>query len=87
MNTVKEVERALLGVVANFEYFKSQLPELKTKHLKKLALLHTQKIIHFFESENYSIKIGTKDYGEGRFSVQQVADTRIELGCQSYVII
>lgn len=45
MNTVKEVERALLGVVANFEYFKSQLPELKTKHLKKLALLHKQKII------------------------------------------
>ena len=86
MNTDK-VKRALLEVDANFEYFKSQLAKLKTTHLKKFALLHERKIIDFFESENDAIKIGIKSYGEGRFSVQQVVDTRIDLGYQSYVII
>ena len=81
------VNRAKKEVSANFEYFKSRLPELKQTHPKKFALLHHKKIVSFFESENDAFNIGMRDHGEGNFSVQQVMDSHIELGYQSYVII
>lgn len=62
----------------NFVYFKTQLAELKKTHLKEFVLLHKRQIVKFFESENDAIRIGMKDYGEGHFSVQQVADTKID---------
>ncbi len=71
----------------NFVYFKTKLAELKRTHFKEFVLLHKEQVISFFESENDVISIGTKDYGEGCFSVQQVMDAKIDLGYQSYVII
>lgn len=81
------LENAKTEVSANFEYFKSKLPELTRTHPKKFVLLHHKQIISFFESENDAFNIGMRDYGEGCFSIQQVTDSRIELGYQSYVII
>jgi len=84
--TMKKVlSEAMNEVRANFKYFQSKFPELKKTHPNEFALLHKKKIIEFFESENDAIKIGMKDYGEGHFSVQQVADTFIDLGYQSHV--
>jgi hypothetical protein len=82
-----DVESAKLEVDDNFTYFKSQVSKLKENHSKEFALLHKKAIIEFFESENDAIKIGIKNYGEGCFSVQQVAGDSIGLGFQSYVII
>lgn len=86
MNTC-EIASAKRVVDENFEYFKSRLPELKTAHSNEFTLLHEQTIVDFFESENDAIKEGMKNYGEGKFSVQKVADDHIDLGYQSYVII
>lgn len=83
MNT----SQATREVDANFTYFETKLPKLKKDHLKEFALLHKQQIIDFFKDEDDAIQIGFKDYGEGRFSVQQVADNRIDLGYQSYGFI
>lgn len=70
----------------NFAYFKTKFSEFKKTHFKEFVLLHKEQAIDFFESENDAIKIGMKDYGEGNFSVQQVADIKIDLGYQSCVL-
>ena len=84
MNIVK---KSKFEVKENYAFFKTQVAELKKDYLKKFALLHKKKIIDFFVSEDDAIKIGMKDYGEGKFSVQEVNDKTIDLGYQSYVII
>ncbi len=76
----------------NFAYFKTKLAGLKQTHFKEFVLPHKKQVIGFFESENDAISndaisIGTKDYGKGCFSVQQVIDAKIDLGYQSCVII
>ncbi len=71
----------------NFAYFKTQLNAFKKTHFQEFVLLHNQQAIDFYESENDAVKIGIKSYGEGGFSVQQVADTIIDLGYQSHVIV
>jgi len=82
-----DIESAKLEVDDNFTYFKSQISKLKENHSKEFVLLHKKEIIEFFDSENDAIKIGITNYGEGCFSVQQVAGNSIDLGFQSYVII
>ena len=81
------VKKAKNEVNNNYDFFKTQISQLKRDHLNKFALLHDKKIRDFFVSEDDAIKIGTEKYGEGNFSVQQVNDNSIELGYQSYVII
>ena len=71
----------------NYAYFKSHFSEFEKTYPEKFALLHKEQAIEFFDHENDAIKAGMKDYGEGCFSVQQVADNSIDLGYQSYVII
>ncbi len=84
---VNIVEKAQKEVNRNYDFFKTQISQLKSDHLNEFALLHDKKISKFFTNEDEAIKIGTKKYGEGSFSVQQVNDSSIELGYQSYVII
>ena len=83
----EKIKKAVAQVDENFHFFKTQLPELKNTHLGEFALLHNKEIIDFFESENDAIKAGIKAYDEGNFSVQQVADSCIDLGYQSYLVI
>ncbi len=84
---VSIVEKAKKEVDMNYDFFKAQISQLKSDHLNKFVLLHDKKISNFYTSEDDAIKIGTEKYGEGNFSVQQVNDSSIELGYQSYVII
>lgn len=84
---VNIVENAKKEVDRNYDFFKTQILQLKIEHLNKFALLHNKKIVNFFISEDDAIEIGTEKYGEGHFSVQQINDNAIELGYQAYVII
>ena len=81
------VEKAKKEVDRNYDFFKTQISQLKKDHLNKFALLHNKEILGFFIGEDDAIEFGTEKYGEGNFSVQQVNDRSIELGYQSYVII
>ncbi len=82
-----KIEDAQKQVDNNYNFFKTKIVSLKEKYLNKFALLHDQEILEFFDSEDDAIKIGTRDYGEGCFSVQQVNDQPADLGYQSYVIV
>ena len=85
MNSLQK--RAKKEVSANFDYFQKQLPELKqTQHFQKFALLHSKKIVEFFDTFRDAAKCGMMKFGKGNFSVQQVADNRVKLGWQGYVI-
>ena len=84
--TEASLASATKEVEANFKYFQSRLPELMKNHRGQFALLHKRQIIEFFESEEDAIKTGKKDYGKGRFSVQQVSDICVDLGIQSNLI-
>ena len=84
MNKVEEAKRE---VSENFDFFQTQVIELKKNHFKQFALLYKKEIIEFFDSEDDAIKVGMKDYGEGEFSVQEVNDEVIDLGYQSNVLI
>ncbi|KAF3977253.1 MAG: hypothetical protein HFP77_08125 [Methylococcales symbiont of Iophon sp. n. MRB-2018] len=82
---VNIVEKSQKEVDRNYDFFKTQISQLKSDHLNEFALLHDKKINDFFISEDDAIRIGTEKYGEGNFSVQRVNDSSIELGYQSYL--
>lgn len=84
---VNIIKKAQKEVDSNYDFFKTQIAQLKNDHLNEFALLHNKKINSFFISEDDAINVGTEKYGEGNFSVQQVNDNSIELGYQSHVII
>ena len=79
------VKRAEKEVDANFDYFQKQLPELMQTHSKQFALLHKKKIVEFFDTIRDAAKTGMIQFGKGNFSVQQVADNRVDLGYQTHV--
>ena len=84
---VVDIAKTQKEVDGNYDFFKTQISQLKSYHLNEFALLHNKKINDFFVNEDDAIKIGIEKYGEGNFSVQQVNDSSIKLGYQSYVII
>ena len=86
MNTTDEIAAAEKEVNANYEYFKQMQPEWRGEHLLEFALIHRQQLVDFYESENDAVKVGIKDYGMGKFSVQSVKDDPIDLGYQSHAL-
>lgn len=81
------VEESKREVSENYAFFQTQVDKLKKDHFKKYALLYKKNIINFFVSEDDAITIGMRDYGAGKFSVQQVGAKATDLGYQSHVIV
>lgn len=86
MTTKDEIAAAEKEVRANYEYFKQMQPEWRDAHLLEFALIHRRQLVDFFESENDAVKVGVRQYGMGKFSVQSVRDDPIDLGYQSHVL-
>ena len=86
MTMASDTAKAENEVSKNYAFFKKMQPEWEAEHRTEYALLHHQKLIAFFESENDAIHTGVRDYGWGDFSVQPVADQHIDLGYQSNVL-
>ena len=72
MTTQSEMAAAEKEVSKNYAYFKKMQPKLLDNHISDYALIHRQKLVAFFESENDAINTGVRDYGWGNFSVQSV---------------
>lgn len=68
----------------NYAVFIDQLPDLIDKHQGQFVLLHAEKIEGFFSSLVNALSEGSKRFGEGNFSVQEVADEVESLGFYSY---
>ena len=86
MSSKNEVVAAEKEVSENYKYFKKMRPEWKNGHLSDYALIHHQKLVDFFESENDAIRTGIREYGLGYFSVQSVRDNPVDFGHQSNVL-
>lgn len=71
-------------VSRNYEAFVRKLPKLLSTHRGKFALMHSTKVVDFYDSAGDAYKSGVKQYGEGAFSVQEVTDLRADLGFFSH---
>ena len=74
------------AVDSNFEAFKQLLPELLKTHPNKFALLRDGKAVEFFDSARDAMVYGQKEFRDGLFSVQEVADTVADLGYFSHAM-
>lgn len=69
----------------NYEAFLARLPELLRDHAGSYALLHNGEVVDFHPSSLAATIAGTKTFGLGGFSVQEVTDKPEHLGFYSYV--
>jgi hypothetical protein len=73
-------------VKRNYEAFRQKLPELLQTHRGKFALMHAAEIAEFFDTAGDAYKVGTKNYGAGNFSIQEVTDSSVDLGFFTHAV-
>lgn len=69
----------------NYDAFIARLPELLPQFAGKYALLYRLNIIDYFDSSLDATLAGIRKFGEGQYSVQEVAAEPEHLGFYSYV--
>ena len=70
----------------NYEAFKQLLPELMLRIPGKFVVLHQRKIERSFDTFADAVQFGSRTFGRGHFSVQEVTDRVISLGAWSYAL-
>ena len=65
---------------ANYEAFHKQLPDIIESHRGQYALMRDAKIVQFYDTPRDAVLVGQQNYSDGKFSVQEVTDTPIDLG-------
>jgi hypothetical protein len=70
----------------NFDAFTKLLPELLKSHAGKYALMHSGKVVDFFDTVSDLVRYGHSKYGDMNFSIQQVTSQHINLGYHSYAL-
>lgn len=71
----------------NYKVFQAQLPSLVSSHRGKFALMRDGKIIEFFDTARDAYVTGQRMYASDLlFSVQEVAETPIDLGFFSHAM-
>src|SRR5579872_6961957 len=73
-------------VKRNYEAFRQKLPDLLQTHRGKFALMHAAEIAEFFDTAGDAYKVGTKNYGAGNFSIQEVTDSAVDLGFFTHAV-
>ncbi|MEO1221609.1 MAG: hypothetical protein AAFY42_09725 [Pseudomonadota bacterium] len=63
----------------NFLFFQRTMSSFIDDHRGKYALLHSRKIIGFFDRAIEAAEAGASQYPDGRFSVQKVTDRPADL--------
>lgn len=69
----------------NYEAFLALLPEIISVHGGKFALLHDCQIVGYFDTSLAATLDGHREFGSGRYSVQEVTSEPEHLGFYSYV--
>ena len=69
----------------NYEAFVAALPTIPPELAGKYALMHRQKILEYFDSSLAATLEGIRRFGQGEYSVQEVAAEPEHLGFYSYV--
>ncbi|MBX6420560.1 MAG: hypothetical protein IRZ06_06090 [Nevskia sp.] len=73
-------------VRANYEAFKKKLPELLAKYPGKFALMRDENIVEIFDTAADAAKAGKALYADGRYSIQEITGTPVNLGFFSYAV-
>lgn len=71
----------------NYKYFEAHLDEIQKKsNGKKYVLLRHQKVISYHDDFGSGVEEGKRRFEDELYSVQEVANTPIDLGFQSYAL-
>lgn len=70
----------------NYEAFRKILPDLLATHAGKFAVMHDGGVVNFFDSLADAARFGIAQFGEGKFSVQEVTSKDVSLGFYSYAL-
>ncbi|HLH76100.1 MAG TPA: hypothetical protein VKV28_04760 [Candidatus Binataceae bacterium] len=70
----------------NYEAFRRLLPNLLVSHRGKFALLHDGQVVEFFDTAGDAYKVGLKNYGQSKFSIQEVTDGSVDLGFYTHAV-
>ncbi len=68
-----------MEVHQNYEYFKTQLPELMKEHEDEYVLIRKKKIINFFKNVSDAYWFGREEFPDRIYSLQKVTDQPIIL--------
>ena len=56
----------------NYKVFQQALDRLIKEHEGEFVVIHKQKFIAYFKTDNQAFEEGVKQYGVGNFSVQEI---------------
>ena len=70
----------------NFAAFQLGLPELLKTHPGKFAVMRHGEFVEFFDTLSDAARFGARMFADEIFSVQEVAERRIDLGFFSVAI-
>lgn len=71
---------------SDFEFFKSQLPELLKEHTGQFVLIKDQGIHGFYPSLEEALKTGYDKFGDAEFLIQEITDEKRANYLNSYFI-
>lgn len=78
-------QAARAQVDSNYEAFEALLPDILEEHSGQFALMASGEIVEYFENSLAATLSGARQFGVGRFSVQEVTQQPEHLGFYSYV--
>ncbi len=73
-------------VLANYEAFKRHLPDLLTRHHGKFALMRDEAVVEVFDTASDAVKTGRALFQDGKYSVQEITGSPVNLGYFSYAV-
>lgn len=73
-------------VERNYKAFQAKLSSLLASHRGKFALMREGEIVEFFDTARDAYVTGKRLYSDALFSIQEVADTPVDLGFFSHAL-
>lgn len=73
-------------VRANYEAFLKLLPALLEEREGKFALMRNLEVVDFYDTANDAFLAGHRLFADGRFSIQEVTSTALDLGFYSHAL-
>lgn len=86
MSKNKKSDSIQAEVDLNYESFLKLLPDIPQSKVGKFAVLHSGKIVEYFDTAGDAATFGNDKFKNKPFSVQQVEERVVELGYFSHAV-
>lgn len=80
-------EQQRTEVDRNYDAFVRAFGGIMPEHRDQFALMHDGQILAFFDKPGDAYREGMSRHPDGHFSIQEVTDEPIDLGCWSHAAI